>query len=207
VTALWSQGARWAGPQAADLRQLLRLGAPAAGQIGLEIAVFGAATMLAGRLSTTPWRRTTSLSTSPVSPSWCPLASPRPAPWPSGQPFGRGEPGEAKRRLGRDRFAGAFMTLAGAAFALAPGWLLGVFTRDPELVAIGAGLLRIAAVFQLFDGLQVAATGVLRGRPRPVCRWWPTSPATGPSVCRWVTTSASAAASTPPDHGPACRRD
>lgn len=53
MTALWSQGARWARPHAADLRQLLRLGAPAAGQIGLEIAVFGAATLLAGRLSTT----------------------------------------------------------------------------------------------------------------------------------------------------------
>jgi MATE family multidrug resistance protein len=41
--------------------------------------------------------------------------------------------------------------------------VLGAFTDDPELLAIGVGLLRIAAMFQLFDGLQVAATGVLRG--------------------------------------------
>jgi MATE family multidrug resistance protein len=81
-----------------------------------------------------------------------------------GHALGRGEPAEAKRAgwvaLG---FAGAFMSLAGVVFALAPRWLLGVFTNDPELLAIGAGLLRFAAVFQLFDGLQVAATGVLRG--------------------------------------------
>jgi MATE family multidrug resistance protein len=31
------------------------------------------------------------------------------------------------------------------------------------VLAIGATLLAVAAVFQLFDGLQVVATGILRG--------------------------------------------
>jgi len=53
--------------------------------------------------------------------------------------------------------------LAGLVFAFAPLVVLSAFTADPELLAIGTGLLRMAAVFQLFDGLQVAATGVLRG--------------------------------------------
>ena len=55
------------------------------------------------------------------------------------------------------------MVVAGLVFAFAPHVVLGVFTTDPELLTIGTGLLRMAAVFQLFDGLQVAATGVLRG--------------------------------------------
>ncbi|MBZ2180417.1 MAG: MATE family efflux transporter [Acidobacteriota bacterium] len=164
VTGLWSRGLRWVRPCLADLRELLRLGAPAAGQIGLEIAVFGAATMLAGRLSTT------SLAAHHIALNLASLTFMVPLGISSagavavGHALGRGEPAEAKRAgwvaLG---FAGAFMSLAGVVFALAPRWLLGVFTNDPELLAIGAGLLRFAAVFQLFDGLQVAATGVLRG--------------------------------------------
>ena len=37
------------------------------------------------------------------------------------------------------------------------------FTRDPSVHEIGARLLLLAALFQLFDGLQVSSTGVLRG--------------------------------------------
>ncbi len=38
-----------------------------------------------------------------------------------------------------------------------------VYTPDPVVVSAGATLLMVAAVFQLFDGLQVVATGALRG--------------------------------------------
>jgi MATE family multidrug resistance protein len=33
----------------------------------------------------------------------------------------------------------------------------------PEVIAVGSTLLLLAAVFQLFDGLQVLAIGLLRG--------------------------------------------
>ena len=52
---------------------------------------------------------------------------------------------------------------AAAAFLLVPGLLIGAFTADGNVVAIGASLLMIGAVFQMFDGLQGVATGVLRG--------------------------------------------
>jgi multidrug resistance protein, MATE family len=42
------------------------------------------------------------------------------------------------------------------------------FTDDPQLLSIGARLLSIAAAFQLFDGTQAVAIGVLRGVGR---RW------------------------------------
>ena len=38
-----------------------------------------------------------------------------------------------------------------------------MFTRDPAVLEIGVSLLFVAAVFQLFDGLQGVTTGALRG--------------------------------------------
>jgi MATE family multidrug resistance protein len=59
---------------------------------------------------------------------------------------------------------GAAITgLVGVSFIVAPMPMLRAFTRDPQLLSIAARLLAIAAVFQLFDGTQAVATGVLRG--------------------------------------------
>jgi len=44
-----------------------------------------------------------------------------------------------------------------------PRVLIGAFTRDEGVLALGASLLAVAALFQLFDGIQGVATGVLRG--------------------------------------------
>ena len=57
----------------------------------------------------------------------------------------------------------AFMGAAALAFVLVPRQLVRLFSADPAVVAIGAMLLLVAAAFQLFDGLQAVATGVLRG--------------------------------------------
>jgi MATE family multidrug resistance protein len=58
---------------------------------------------------------------------------------------------------------GGFMTVMGVAFLLAPRTFIGLFQPGEEVVAMGASLLLVAAVFQLFDGLQAVATGALRG--------------------------------------------
>ena len=42
-------------------------------------------------------------------------------------------------------------------------WLARAFTSEPEVVRLATTLMRIAGVFQLFDGAQVVATGILRG--------------------------------------------
>ena len=44
-----------------------------------------------------------------------------------------------------------------------PGFLVRLFTTDAAVVATGVALLRVAAAFQLFDGLQGVTTGALRG--------------------------------------------
>jgi MATE family multidrug resistance protein len=57
----------------------------------------------------------------------------------------------------------AFMSLGALAFGLLPERLVRLFTDDGEAVALGKSLLLIAALFQLFDGVQVVAAGALRG--------------------------------------------
>jgi MATE family multidrug resistance protein len=60
-------------------------------------------------------------------------------------------------------FGAAFMSATALLFVLAPRVLIGAFTTDAGVLAIGSSLLLVAAVFQLFDGIQGVATGVLRG--------------------------------------------
>ncbi len=59
---------------------------------------------------------------------------------------------------------GALVMLLGAVvFATIPRALVGLFTADETILDVGENLLRIAAVFQLFDGVQAVASGALRG--------------------------------------------
>ena len=55
------------------------------------------------------------------------------------------------------------MTGTALVFLLAPGLLARVYTAEVEVLAIAVLLIPIAGVFQVFDGLQVVATAVLRG--------------------------------------------
>ena len=56
-----------------------------------------------------------------------------------------------------------FMSAAGLALALVPRWIARLYTPEAAVIAASAALLRIAALFEIFDGLQVVATGALRG--------------------------------------------
>jgi len=56
-----------------------------------------------------------------------------------------------------------FMSAAGLVLWLVPQSIVRIYIRDAAVVSLGGLLLRIAAVFELFDGLQVTATGALRG--------------------------------------------
>jgi len=57
----------------------------------------------------------------------------------------------------------AFMSVMGIVFIVARNYLPYLFTTDTEVISIAAGLLIIAAVFQIFDGLQVVMLSTLRG--------------------------------------------
>ncbi len=56
-----------------------------------------------------------------------------------------------------------FMAASALVLWFAPRSIAGLFTADQELVLFTASLLPLAAAFQLFDGAQVVALGLLRG--------------------------------------------
>ena len=55
------------------------------------------------------------------------------------------------------------MAAAAAVFLIMPGMLMRAFTADAAVIGTGIALLFVAAVFQLFDGVQGVTTGALRG--------------------------------------------
>ena len=57
----------------------------------------------------------------------------------------------------------ALMGLAAILFVVLRFQLPALFVDEPEVISLAAGLLIIAALFQLSDGVQVAALGALRG--------------------------------------------
>jgi MATE family multidrug resistance protein len=148
----------------ARLRRLIALGAPAAGQLTLEVGVFAAGSALAGRMLPA------SLAAHQIALNLAgftymvPLGLASAGAVRVGHAIGRGDaPGAARAGWTALLFGVAFMSVASLTFIAIPRVLLGAFTTDPRVVELGVTLLAVAAVFQLFDGLQGVATGVLRG--------------------------------------------
>jgi MATE family multidrug resistance protein len=56
-----------------------------------------------------------------------------------------------------------FMACTAVLFLTAPDFLARVYTNEAPVIQIAALLLPIAGIFQVFDGIQVVAAGVLRG--------------------------------------------
>ena len=57
----------------------------------------------------------------------------------------------------------AVMSVAAVVLLTVPEWIARLFTPDVAVIATAATILRVAAFFQLFDGLQIVVTGSLRG--------------------------------------------
>jgi MATE family multidrug resistance protein len=154
----------WAGPSLQRLRQLVQLGAPAAGQILLEVGAWNLATFSAGYL--TPVALAThSIALNYASLTYMvPLGVSAAAAVSVGHAVGAGEPHRARRAgwlaLG---LGTSFMLLAAVVFLVAPRPLIALYTSDPRVLAVGPSLLWIAAAFQIFDGVQTVCTGALRG--------------------------------------------
>ena len=154
----------WARPQLDRIRQLIRLGLPAAGQITLEVGAWNAATLSAG------WLTPIALATHQIAINYAsitymiPLGISAAASVSVGHAIGAGDKAKARRAGWLALALGtAFMILAGLVFFIAPRPLIELFTHDPQVLAVGPSLLWIAAAFQIFDGVQTVCTGALRG--------------------------------------------
>jgi MATE family multidrug resistance protein len=171
LVLLWVESKRtmpsWRGMMRVDLGRmagLLRLGAPAATQILLEIGAFAAATALCARLGPVPLSGHEIALNCAALTFMVPLGISSAAAVRVGQQLGRQDPLGA-RRAGWSAIAlgCGFMTCSGLVFVLFPRPIARLFSPDPAVIGVGATLLLIAAAFQLFDGLQTVATGALRG--------------------------------------------
>lgn len=146
------------------LRELVRLGFPAAIQRLLEVGVFTCATLLAAGLDPAALAAHQVALNAAAFTFMVPLGISSAAAVRVGHARGRNDrPGAVASGWTAFLLGGAAMLLAGGIFVVFPESILRVFTAEASVIAIGTSLLTVAAVFQLFDGIQVVATGVLRG--------------------------------------------
>ena len=148
----------------ARMWSIVRLGAPAAGQILLEVGVFAAAGALAGRITPVAVAAHTIVLNIVGFIFMVPYGVSSAAAVRVGQAVGR-QDAHATRQAGWAAILISLvvMTFAAVLFATAPRLLVRAFSNDPVVLEVGAALLLIAVVFQLFDGLQTVTTGALRG--------------------------------------------
>jgi MATE family multidrug resistance protein len=151
-------------PDFARIGQLVRIGLPASGQMAMEISVFSAVSLLIGRIGAVALAGHQIALVTVSTTYMMPLGISSAAAVRVGHRLGRGDR-RAAARAGWMAMAVGAAVMSAAAFVLlvAPEWIARLFTPQAEVIRVAATLLRIAAVFQLFDGLQVVATGALRG--------------------------------------------
>ena len=151
--------ARWK-----PMRRVLGVGAPIGAQQFLEFGVFGAAGLLMGLLGTVAVASHQVALQLAALTFMVPVGVAQATSVLVGQAVGRGAPPEARRAAGAGILVGTgFMVVTAIWFLSAPEWVARRFSTDPQVVAVTAILLPIAGVFQVFDGLQVVASGALRG--------------------------------------------
>ena len=152
------------GPDWHRIRELFALGLPAATQMGVEIAVFATVTVLIARLNEIALAGQQIALTVVGTTFMMPLGISSAAAVRVGSALGRGDPEGAARAGWTALGLGAMvMSCAAAALLVIPHAIARLFTPEPRIIEAGVELLRVAAFFQLFDGLQVVATGALRG--------------------------------------------
>ncbi len=151
----WSSSRIW---------HLVRLGAPAAFQITLEVGVFAAAAALAGRISPVALAANQIVLNIAGFFFMVPFGLGSAAAVRVGQAMGRRDP-DGVRRAGWSALglALAFAVVVATMFVAVPRPFILLFTLDPDVLHLGVLLLLVCAVFQPFDGFQAVSTGALRG--------------------------------------------
>lgn len=159
----------WRGftAEAVDLRRhlrLLRIGLPIGALNAIELGLFVGVALLMGRMGVHALGgHQIAINLASLS-FMVPLGVSGAASVRVGNAIGRQDMPGARRSAAACLLLGAgVMILFALLFALLPEPLARLYTRDAAVIAMAATLLPIAAVFQVLDGAQVVAAGVLRG--------------------------------------------
>ncbi len=146
------------------LKRLLLLGLPAAMAIGFEVWVFNLATALIATLGAVDLAAHTIAMNAAALTYMVPLGISSAAAVTVGRAWGAAD-FSAARRAGWTAIglAAGFEVVSALVFVVFPRQIAAAYTTDARVISTSVRLLAIAAVFQLFDGLQATAAGALRG--------------------------------------------
>jgi MATE family multidrug resistance protein len=148
----------------ASLRRIVSLGYPIALQMGLEVWAFSAATLLAGRLGASAVAAHTITLNMAAFSFMMPLGVAQAACTRVGNFIGARLHDDADRAAWVAIWLGAaVMSCWALLFVLARDVLPRLYTTNEAVIALAATILPVAGAFQIFDGVQVVAAGVLRG--------------------------------------------
>src|SRR5579872_5139943 len=151
-------------PQFRQLWRLAKLGSPIGVCLFMEGSMFATVSLLMGRLGADVVAgHQIALNVASVT-FMVPLGISIAITVRVGQAMGRGQVVDARRSgLVGSGLAVGFMSLAALVMAMFPKLIAAIYTSDPSVHSMAVTLLVMAAVFQIFDGLQVAGAGALRG--------------------------------------------
>ena len=148
----------------AALARMARLGLPIGLQFELEFSAFGGVALLAGSLGTTQVASHQIAINLASLTYMVPLGISAAAAVLVGHAVGRGNVADARRQAVTALVTGAgFMVGTALLFLALPGSLARLYSSDPGVLALSGALIPLAGIFQVFDGTQVTAIGVLRG--------------------------------------------
>ncbi len=155
---------RFDWPNRARLRELLALGLPIGGSVLAEVTLFSAAGIIMGILGANEAAAHAVAINYAATMFMIPLAMHSAITVRVGQALGRREPRRA-RGIGWLGIAmcGLFMTAAAVVLVVLREPITLLYTDDEAVRQIAVGLLFMAMIFQISDGLQVGAAGALRG--------------------------------------------
>jgi len=168
------------------LRKLFLLGAPAGAGIFVEIGIFALVTSLIATFGRLPLAGHEIALQCASTTFMVPFAISSATAVRVGHAIGRMRIGAA--RVANVAAAGwsgigagaCLMLLASVCFLLVPAQIARLFTPNPEVIAAAVPLLLIASGFQFFDGIQINATGALRGAGNTTTGLWTQL------VCYWA---------------------
>ena len=148
----------------APLGRMLRLGLPIGCQVLLEFGAFAMVALMMGWLGTREMAgHQVAINLASLT-FMVPLGTADAASVLVGQAVGRNDPAGARGASVSALLCGAgFMCLTAVAFLTLPDVLARLYTTDVAVLAVAAALIPLAGVFQVFDGLQAVAGGILRG--------------------------------------------
>ncbi len=149
------------------MARIVRLGLPVGLQFGLEVWAFQIATLLSGSLGETPLGAHAIVLNLASLSFMFPLGISTAASMRVGNLIGAGDEVGARRAARLALLLGAgVMSIFAAAFFLLRFELPRIYGAEPAVLKLCAGVLPIAAAFQMLDGTQVVASGILRGLGR-----------------------------------------